>query len=96
MKNILILIDTFLYICLSGCATGNFTYLPSNQTAFVTKSIEIAESKDSTWNKVIAGLSFSPFVIKYTDKQSGFINISYIGDPEPSLKVENYIIHLFI
>ena len=86
MKNIFILIVAFFSICLIGCATGNFTYLPSNQTAFVKNSIEIDVSKDSTWNKVIAGLSFSPFVIKYTDKQSGFINVSYVGDPEPYIE----------
>lgn len=65
-----------------GCASGNFTYIPSNQPAFVKNSIDVDKSKDSTWNQLIAGLSSGFFVINNMDRESGFLNLSYAGDPE--------------
>jgi hypothetical protein len=82
MKNIFVFLCIACLIFLIGCATGNFAYIPSNQTAIVQNSIEVNKSKDSTWNQLVAGLSSGFFVINNMDKQSGFINLSYAGDPE--------------
>ena len=67
---------------LIGCATGKFVYIPSDKPALVKNSLEVDKSRDSTWNQLIAGLSSGFFVINNMDKQSGFINLSYTGDPE--------------
>jgi hypothetical protein len=82
MKKMTFLISISFSIILIGCATGKFTYIPSSQTAFVKNSIDVEKSRDSTWEQLIAGLSSGHFVINTMDKQSGFINLSYTGDPE--------------
>jgi hypothetical protein len=42
----------------------------------------VERSKDEVWNELVAGLGAQFFVINNMDKASGFINVSYSGDPE--------------
>ncbi len=80
MKNLFICITASIF--LSGCAAGTSTYVPSNQTALITTSIDVNRSKDSTWNQLVVGLSSSFFAINTMDNKSGFINLNYAADPE--------------
>ena len=38
--------------------------------------------RDEVWNRLVAGLGEKFFVVNNLDKASGFINVSYTGDPE--------------
>lgn len=71
-------------VSLQGCVGGNMSYIPANRDESIntSNSIEVDKTKEETWNKLLAGLSSSFFVINNMDKQSGFINLSYAGDPE--------------
>lgn len=70
---------TFLIV---GCVSNNFIYTPPNTYKMQTNSAIINKSKDQVWKQLITGLGKEFFVINNMDKDSGFINISYSGDPE--------------
>lgn len=73
----------FLLAQFLGCGvTGNFTRIPSTKLPEVENKIVVSGSKDQVWSKLITGLASSYFVINIIDKSSGFINVSYSGDPE--------------
>ena len=64
-----------------GCA-GKFEYIKPSQSYKTSNTITINKPKDEVWKKIISSLGSSFFVINNIDKESGFINISYSGDPE--------------
>ena len=71
----------FLMLSLAGCFSGKLTHsnpLPTQrtQTSFISP-----QNKDIVWKKMIYGIGDSFFVINNLDKESGFINVSYSGDP---------------
>jgi len=68
-------------LILGGCA-GKFEYKQPQAPKSVQNTITINKSKDIVWKKIIPQLGSSFFVINNLDKDSGFINISYSGDPE--------------
>ena len=68
-------------LILSGCA-GKFEYKKPQTPNSVKNTITINKTKDEVWKKIIPQLGSSFFVINNIDKESGFINISYSGDPE--------------
>ena len=70
-----------LALILSACS-GRFDYTPPTSAAPTQNSITIAKPKDEVWKQLIAGLSSKFFVVNNMDKESGFINVSYSGDPE--------------
>ena len=83
MKNIVILICIIFTTVIIGCnVSSNFTYIPSSQDAIVRNSLVVDKSKDSTWSQLVEGLSSGFLLIKTMDKQSGFMNLNYTGDPE--------------
>jgi hypothetical protein len=47
----------------------------------VENSIILNKSKDEVWKKMVNNIGTSFFVINNLDKDSGFINVSYSGDP---------------
>lgn len=72
----------FFLALLSGCASSNFTYKPPEAMSKIENSITVNENKEKIWNKLVRGIGTNFFVINNMDKQSGFINVSYSGDPE--------------
>lgn len=67
---------------LTGCA-GQLTYTaPNNITRVSINTKTINRPVDSVWKASIPQLSKQFFVINNLDKSSGFMNISYSGDPE--------------
>lgn len=70
-----------ILLILSGCA-GKFEYKQPQAAKSVKNTITIKKSKDEVWKKIIPQLGSSFFVINNIDKDSGFINISYSGEPE--------------
>jgi hypothetical protein len=81
MKNVLAV--AVISIVLSGCA-GKFEYTPPSPPTEIQNSvtIPIPKSKNDVWGMIIPKLGSSFFVINNLNKESGFINVSYSGDPE--------------
>lgn len=75
----------FLIACLAlfvgGCA-GKVVYVQPSQSHKTTNSVTITKPREQVWKNIIPSLGSSFFVINNIDKDSGFINISYSGNPE--------------
>lgn len=71
-------------IPLTGCVTGNRSYAPPvAKSALVAPNFkEVGTQKDEVWAALVSGLGSQFFVVNNMDKASGFINVSYSGDPE--------------
>jgi hypothetical protein len=71
----------FLAILITGCA-GRLDYIrPVNVSG--TENFRIIEKpREEVWNASVPQLGKQFFVINNIDKSSGFINLSYSGDPE--------------
>lgn len=66
----------------SGCA-GRLDYVrPTAPTSPSTNYKIIDKPREAVWNASVPELGKQFFVINNLDKSSGFINISYGGDPE--------------
>ncbi len=79
MKKIIFLAVGTLFIV--GCA-GKVTYLQPTQTYKANNSVTVNKPRSDVWKQIIPSLGGSFFVINNLDKESGFINISYSGNPE--------------
>lgn len=79
MKKVVLTVILSLFI--AACA-GKTTYIPPTQTYKANNSVTINKPIAEVWKQIVPGLGSSFFVINNLDKQSGFINISYSGDPE--------------
>ena len=66
----------------NGCVSSNYTYKQPKPLLKIESTIAVNESKEKVWNKLVQGIGANFFVINNMDKQSGFINVSYSGDPE--------------
>lgn len=83
MKSSIRLILLISLISLCGCVSSDRNYAPPSSKATVAPNFkEVERSKDEVWNELVAGLGAQFFVINNMDKASGFINVSYSGDPE--------------
>src|SRR4029453_12877985 len=71
-----------LLLFVPGCVTGGFNYTKPVQRTYDANSITVNLSKDELWKGLIPILGKQFFVINNLDKDSGFINLSYSGDPE--------------
>src|SRR5215470_6870285 len=69
-----------LLVC--SCVTGGFNYTKPAQRTYDPNSVTVNMSKDELWKGLIPILGKQFFVINNLDKDSGFINLSYPGDPE--------------
>jgi hypothetical protein len=65
-----------------GCVAGKVTYIPPTDVYQTTNSISVNKSRSDVWKQIIPSLGNSFFVINNLDKESGFINISYTGNPQ--------------
>ncbi len=79
-KYVLLVLVGLLFV---GCSiVGNHTYTPPSPRKMHSNSVIINKSKNEIWKHLISGLANNFFVINNMDKESGFINLSYSGDPE--------------
>jgi hypothetical protein len=78
-KSLWIITIPFIFL---ACATGKFTRISPTQPVKVSNIIQVPLPKEQAWSRLISGLAGSFFAINNLDKQSGFVNISYTGDPE--------------
>ena len=71
-------------VALTGCVAGKHSYTPPASTGMSASQNwkEVDRPKDEVWKDLIAGLGAEFFVINNLDKSSGFINVSYSGDPQ--------------
>ena len=67
---------------LTGCVSSNYSYKPPLPMLHIESSITVNEVKTTVWSKLVKGIGANFFVINNMDKESGFINVSYSGDPE--------------
>jgi hypothetical protein len=80
MKYVLLMLPLLFVGCGIVQISKDYTP-PSKKNKIINKTI-INGSKDVVWKKVISNLSQNFFVVNNLDKESGFINVSYSGDPE--------------
>jgi len=62
--------------------TGQLYVTPPASSKNIENTITINKSKEEIWSSFVPALAKSFFVINNIDKSSGFINVSYSGDPE--------------
>lgn len=74
------LASIFLFFIVA-CA-GKTTYILPTQPYKTQNSVTINKPIADVWKQIVPALGSSFFVINNLDKESGFINISYSGDPE--------------
>ena len=75
-------IATVTVLALTACA-GKVDYVrPSTQAAASANVKVVEKSRDAVWSASVPELGKQFFVINNLDKSSGFINVSYNGDPE--------------
>jgi hypothetical protein len=67
---------------LGACATGNFNVSSPTRPASLENSILVPKKRAEVWAAAIPRLGQNFFVINNLDQSSGFINVSYSGDPE--------------
>jgi hypothetical protein len=65
---------------LAGC--GGIAYTPPAPARFAESSVVVPLSRSDAWKAIIPTLGKSFFVVNNLDQSSGFINVSYSGDPE--------------
>ena len=70
-----------LVLSLTGCIGGKATYSDPWSVQESKTSIISPLAMDIVWKKMVSGIGDSFFVINNIDKESGFINVSYSGDP---------------
>ena len=75
------IVPAVLIAALAGCA-GQTNYIPGAPLQNYSNVKVINKSREATWNASVPQLGKQFFVINNLDKSSGFINLSYAGDPE--------------
>jgi hypothetical protein len=77
------LFPLFALAFLLGCVSASHNYTPPSVSLLTAPNSKVVDkSKEEVWNELVQGLSGQFFVINNMDKSSGFINVSYSGDPE--------------
>lgn len=83
MKSSILAASVLILSLLSGCVSSDRNYAPPRAPATATQNFkEVERPKEEIWSALVAGLGSQFFVINNMDKASGFINVSYSGDPE--------------
>lgn len=83
MKSKLTMFIATCSFALSGCLSGGVNYVKPNQAATPpVSSVIVSKPKDAVWKELIPAIGKTFWVINNLDKESGFVNISYSGDPE--------------
>jgi hypothetical protein len=71
----------FLAFLVTGCA-GRVQYTPPAQSAATHNAVTVEKPMEVVWKELVAALGKKFFVVNNIDRASGFINLSYGGDPE--------------
>jgi hypothetical protein len=71
--------ETLLVLSITGCVSQN-VYPPTVPLA-VANSVTVDEAKSDLWKRLVPSLGQHFFVVNNMDRESGFINVSYSGDP---------------
>jgi hypothetical protein len=71
----------WLALFVAGCA-GKLDFIQPTTDPRVQNSQIIEKPRDTVWNAAVPTLGKQFFAINNLDKSSGFINLSYTGDPE--------------
>jgi hypothetical protein len=86
----ILLLSTFVVSC-----AGKLDYIrPTTQPVLSSNVAIISKPRDAVWNASVPELGKQFFVINNLDKSSGFINVSYTGDPEKYIdcgRVTSYV-----
>src|SRR6266568_2372792 len=69
-------------LLVAACVTGNREIIPAMRPAELQNSITVDRPRAEVWAKGIPQLGQRFFVINNLDQASGFVNVSYSGDPE--------------
>ena len=75
------LIAVLAIAVLAGCA-GNLNYVRPAPQGKIEISKTIAEPRGVVWDSAVLELGKQFLVIDHLDRESGFINLSYSGNPE--------------
>lgn len=67
-------------VFISGCISGQNNYTPP-KVYKAANSLAVDAPKDEVWKQLVKCLGSEFFVINNMDKESGFVNVSYSGDP---------------
>jgi len=93
-----LLLSLFCFLVFWGLScSGNSAYTPPKTSVTPKNSITVDKSKEEVWKEIVPALGKTFFVINNLDKESGFINISYSGDPEKYVdcgKIHSYVSNL--
>ena len=82
MKTIQAICFFSFLIIVTGCVSSDYSYREPEPVWKVENSITVKQTKEKVWSKLVRGIGENFFVINNMDKQSGFLNVSYSGDPE--------------
>jgi len=66
----------------TGCLSGRIERAMPRTPMNTENRLILDQSKDEVWARFIPGMAQTFFVVNNLDKESGFINVSYTGDPE--------------
>jgi hypothetical protein len=69
-------------LCVLACVSGQLTYTPPAPTESARPTVTINRSRADVWRSLIPELGRTFFVINNLDQSSGFVNVSYSGNPE--------------
>ncbi|EJE4708367.1 hypothetical protein ASV39_001573 [Vibrio parahaemolyticus] len=89
------IIASCIGLLLSGCA-GKVDYTQPTNTYKTNNSVTVNMPRSAVWKNMIPSLGGTFFVINNLDKDSGFINISYSGDPEKYIDcgvIDSYVMN---
>ena len=70
-----------VFASLASACADKHSYNPPLNTTLPTTERTIGVAYDALWEKIISNAGKKFFVVNNIDKPSGFINISYSGDP---------------
>lgn len=77
-------------LMLTGCGEAHYTPPATQITAPAGNTMTLDIPYEKVWSKAVAGLGKDFFVINNLDKESGFVNVSYSGDPEQYVDCGRY------
>lgn len=69
-------------ISAAGCASTTSYMPPLIEPSMAVYSVTVPGSRDDVWAKAVPVLGKRFFIINNMDRSSGFMNVSYSGDPE--------------
>ena len=82
MKNGYLALGFGASLFLTGCVSSDFSYQPPVIDKPINNTRQLDMNANEAWLKVLPEIGKSFFVVNNIDRESGFINLSFSGDPE--------------